>query len=225
MKMMLFLCYNETKKDKNMTKKLLTLLLALLFTGCFSNEKSSDEKVLEKQSSDSNSTKKVENNQTIVKKEPLFTLTTINGDKLNIDELSGGLNIREFKDKVVLFIFFGHRCPPCLAEIPALAALTKKKHKDLEIVGLEVQGLVGEKLETFIKNRGINYHIISGENSQPFISYIAEKAGWTGAIPFLLAMDKKGVVQIVHAGGLGKAQLDNIYNELRIDKKIEKEKA
>ena len=199
-----------------MTKKISTLLLTLLLTGCFSNEKTSEKEVesnktsVQKEDSKKEESKKVED-----EKASLFTLTTIKGDKLNIHELSGGLNIPEFKDKVVLFIFFGYRCPPCLVEIPALVALIKEGHKDLEIVGLEVQGLDDSSLEVFAKNKAINYHIISGENNQEFISYIASKAGWSGAIPFLLAMNKKGVVELVHAGGLGKTQLTNIYNELK----------
>lgn len=221
MKMMLFLCYNEIKKDKNMTKKISTLLLTLLLTGCFSNEKTSEKEVesnktsVQKEESKKVEEKKTEDEKAEDEKASLFTLTTIKGDKLNIHELSGGLNIPEFKDKVVLFIFFGYRCPPCLVEIPALVALIKEGHKDLEIVGLEVQGLDDSSLEVFAKNKAINYHIISGENNQEFISYIASKAGWSGAIPFLLAMNKKGVVELVHTGGLGKTQLTNIYNELK----------
>ena len=229
--MILFLCYNKIKKDKNMTTKILILLFMLLFTGCFSNEKSSDEKRLEKPSSDLNhtqkqeakvekiETKKAESTKVESSTQPLFSLTTIKGKKINISELSGGLSIHEFKDKVVFFIFFGHRCPPCIAEIPALIELTKEGHKDLEIIGLEVQELDDTSLTNFAKNKAINYHLISSEKNQEFISYIASKAGWTGAIPFLLAMDTKGVVQIVHAGGLGKAQFDNMYNELKTKKK------
>lgn len=153
------------------------------------------------------------------KDEPLFSLTTINGKTLNISELDGGLNIHEFKDKVVFVIFFGHQCPPCIKEIPALVALTKEGHKDLEIVGLEVQGLDEDRLTNFAKHKSINYHLITGGANQDFISYIASKAGWSGGIPFLLAMDKKGVVQVVHTGGLGKAQFDNIYNDLKVEKK------
>lgn len=204
-----------------LAKKISTLLLTLLLTGCFSNEKTSEKEVesnktsVQKEESKKVEEKKIKDEKAEDEKASLFTLTTIKGDKLNIHELSGGLNIPEFKDKVVLFIFFGYRCPPCLVEIPALVALIKEGHKDLEIVGLEVQGLDDSSLEVFAKNKAINYHIISGENNQEFISYIASKAGWSGAIPFLLAMNKKGVVELVHTGGLGKTQLTNIYNELK----------
>ena len=210
-----------------MIKILLPILLSLLFIGCFSDEKTTtDSKKVENNITTSSkatqNTDKTKNPEEDSKKEPLFNLTTINGKTLNISELDGGLNIHEFKNKVVLFIFFGHQCPPCITEIPALVALTKEAHKDLEIIGLEVQGLDEDRLKNFAKHKNINYHLIAGDNNQNFVSYIANKAGWTGAIPFLLAMDKQGVVQIVHTGGLGKAQFDNIYNELKVEKKPQK---
>ena len=208
-----------------MTKKLLTLLVALLLTGCFSDETTSNEKVTDKQLNELNITQKVkESNSSKIEKPKaekgsLFTLTTIKGKRLNIDELDGGLTIHELKDKVVFLIFFGHRCPPCLAEIPALIELTKEGHKDLEIMAIEVQGLNNSSLEKFAKHKGINYSLISADNNQDFISYVGGKAGWSGAIPFLLAMDSKGVVQMVHTGGLGKAQFDNIFKEIKAQTK------
>jgi thiol-disulfide isomerase/thioredoxin len=204
-----------------MTKKLLTLLVVLLFTGCFSDETTSNKKATDTELNDSNTTQKIEvSTKPKIEnlksdKSSLFTLTTIKGKSLNIDELDGGLAIHELKDKVVFLIFFGHRCPPCLAEIPALIELTKEGHKDLEIIALEVQGLNNKSLEKFAKHKGINYHLISADNNQDFISYVGGKAGWSGAIPFLLAMDSKGVVQMVHTGGLGKAQFDNILKEIK----------
>lgn len=210
-----------------MTKILLPILFGLLLTGCFSDEKVTKNSK-EVESNISTSSKTTQNTDKAKKpkedsqKEPLFNLTTIDGKRLNISELDGGLNIHEFKNRVVLFVFFGHQCPPCITEIPALVALTKEAHKDLEIIGLEVQGLDEDRLKNFAKHKNINYHLIAGDNNQNFVSYIANKAGWTGAIPFLLAMDKQGVVQIVHTGGLGKAQFDNIYNELKAEKKSQK---
>ncbi len=200
-----------------MRRKLLTLLVVLLFTGCFSDETTSNEKVTDKQLNELNSSKieKTKDKKVSTKKASLFTLTTTKGKSLNIDELDGGLAIHELKDKVVFLIFFGHRCPPCLAEIPALIELTKEGHKDLEIMAIEVQGLNNSSLEKFAKYKGINYSLISADNNQDFISYVGGKAGWSGAIPFLLAMNSKGVVQMVHTGGLGKAQFDNIFKEIK----------
>ena len=201
-----------------MTKKILPIALALLFIGCSSDDNSVNRKTSDKNITSStpiSTPTKIVEKKDDKKKEALFTLETITGKTLNIDEKDGGLDIHEFKDKVVFLLFFGHQCPPCMAEVPSLVALTKEGHKDLEIIALEVQGLDKDRLENFAKNKNINYNLISGNENQDFIGYVAQKAGWRGAIPFLLAMDKNGTVQVVHTGGLGKAQFDNIYKELK----------
>jgi len=144
----------------------------------------------------------------------LFTLKTLAGKTISINEAEGGLVFEEFKEKIVLLLFFGHKCPPCLAEIPVLKALTKKGHKDLEIVALEVQGLTKDRLEAFKQQKGINYHLVSGEGNYEFISYIGDKANWTGGIPFLIGFDKQGAVKVVHVGGIGADDFDNIYNSM-----------
>jgi len=144
----------------------------------------------------------------------LFTLTTLEGKTIHINETKGGLEFKEYKDKVVLVLFFGHRCPPCLGEIPVLTALINKGHKDLEIIAIEVQGLGEEQLKDFKKSKGINYTLIANTSNSNFVNYIAKQTSWSGAIPFLIGFDKASVVKVVHAGGLGAKDFDNIYNDL-----------
>jgi len=146
-------------------------------------------------------------------KTSIFTIETIDGKKIHVDEAEAGLTFQEFKNKAVFVIFFGHRCPPCLAEIPSLIELEKKKHPDLEIIALEVQGLNEEKLKFFQSKKGINYHLAvqRNENNNKFLGYIASKAQWGGSIPFLISFDPKGEVKMVHVGGLRYETLDKIY--------------
>ena len=183
-------------------KKITSLLLILLLSGCFANEKKED----------NTSTEKI--TTTPQKSSSLFTLETIHGEKIHINETKGGLDFQEFKNKAVLFVFFGYRCPPCLREVPELIALNNEKHKDLEIIALEVQGLNPEGLQDFAKRTGVNYKLISSDNNNDFINYIVQRANWKGNIPFLLGFDKQGVVQVVHTGGIAKEQFDKIYTAL-----------
>ena len=155
-----------------------------------------------------------EDNRTQTPKASLFTLTTLEGKTIHIDETKGGLAFKEYKDKAVLLLFFGHRCPPCLAEIPVLTALTNKGHKDLEIIAIEVQGYSAEQLKEFKKQKGINYNLVTYDNGVNLVNYIAKQAQWSGAIPFLVGFDTKTVVQIVHAGGLRANSFDKIYTTL-----------
>jgi len=216
-----------------MFKTINTLLLVILLTACSAQEnndnnetnnstiqKSTTAVTIEKKETasaetnvstiktpDKNATEKIEQTS-------LFTLTTLEGKTIHIDESEGGLAFKEHKDKAVIVLFFGHRCPPCLREIPVLKALVDKGHKDLEIIAIEVQGYTEEQLKAFKKNKGINYTLVANTSNSNFINYIGKQTQWSGAIPFLIGFDKNSVVKVVHAGGLGEKDFDNIYNTL-----------
>ncbi len=210
-----------------MFKILNTLLLLILLTACSSQENKENnstqikENIIKEESVQPATQKNVApqksnktESRTTNSETSLFTLTTLEGKEIHIDETKGGLSFKEYKDKVVILLFFGYRCPPCIAEIPVLKALTDKGHKDLEIVALEVQGQTVEQLKAFKKRKGINYTLVASEGNFEFIDYIAKKANWGGSIPFLIGFDKKSEVKVVHVGGLGAEQFDEIYSTL-----------
>ncbi len=189
-------------------RQLIIFLTIFLISGCGS--KNSDNNESNKSVTiDKNIPKKSINKR----KDITFTLETVDGKTLHLKEIPHGLEIKEFKNRPILLIMFGYRCPPCLREIPRLIELTKK-HKDLAIVALEVQGLNSSELKDFIELRNINYNVIAGYDSMNFISYIQAKAGWGGSIPFLLGIDKRGEVKIIQVGGLFESQLELVYKEL-----------
>lgn len=211
-----------------MFKLLPTVLILLLLSACSSQEKSE-----QKESNTTTSTTKqvtvADEATQMVKQEPTalhpdtntssssgisLTLKTITGEELHIDEVAGGLSFKEYKNKVVLVIFFGHKCPPCLAEIPVLKDLVNQGHQDLEIVAIEVQGQNEEELKAFQKRMDINYHLVTGKDHYTFINYIAQKANWTGSIPFLIGFDKNSEVKVVHVGGVNAEQFNDIYTTL-----------
>ena len=187
-------------------RQLIIFLLIFIISGCGSKSSENNET---NKSIDKNISKKV-----IKKREDItFILETIDGKTLHLKEIPYGLEIKEFKDRPIFIVMFGYRCPPCLREIPRLIELTKK-HKDLAIIAFEVQGLNSSELKDFVESKGINYNVIAGYDSMNFISYIQAKADWRGSIPFLLGIDKKGVVKIVQVGGLFDEQLEVGYKEL-----------
>ncbi len=201
-------------------KVIVMFILLFIVVGC--NSKTKTETNSEKNTSIVNKTKdikdkistKEDKNQKPIKKEDIFfSLETVDGKTIHIKEIANGLEFKEFKDKAIFLILFGHRCPPCLREIPELIELTKE-HKDLQIVAIEVQGLDSDALGEFVSDKGINYNVISGDGNMDFIGYIQAKAGWSGSIPFLLGLDKKGKVQIMQIGGIPKKQLEIGYKEL-----------
>jgi len=170
----------------------------------------------------SQSTKTVQNTTpaekptTAAQPKPIFDLVDSEGKILHVDEVENGVIFQEHKGKVVFLLFFGHRCPPCLGEIPELIELQKEKGDKLAIIALEVQGLPEDQLKEFKSSKKINYTLLSdrtAQNSQ-FVSYIAERAQWRGSIPFLVGISPNGEVNFVHVGGMRKSSLEQVFEQL-----------
>jgi len=138
----------------------------------------------------------------------------INGKSYTITGTPEGLKISGMEGKVVFLEFFGHKCPPCLMSIPHLIDMQKKHKGKLAVIAVEVQGLGNSELKRFVKQKGINYTVISGEQERLFVSYISQRAQWQGSIPFLLVLDKKGDVQYIQAGMLPESALEELFTKL-----------
>ena len=150
-------------------------------------------------------------------KEPIsFTLSTINDKNLTISETKEGLNVHEFKGKAILLTLFGHRCPPCLKEIPEFIKLTNEHKNDLEIIAIEAQLYPKESVKKFATQHKINYNVVAGNDHNDFITYIANRAGYSNGIPLplLIAINKDGEVESVQAGLMGKSELEQLIKDL-----------
>lgn len=147
-------------------------------------------------------------------KMPLMTMTDTNGKTYKVQGTEQGLKIEGLEGKIVFLEFFGHKCPPCLASIPHLIKL-QEKHKDkLAIVSIEVQGNNAKQMTSFAKEKGINYIVVPEETASNLVSYVQQRAEWRGSIPFLVALDTKGVVQFVQAGMLPERSLEKLIVQL-----------
>jgi len=147
--------------------------------------------------------------------QPQMSIADIKGVTHQITGTEQGLNIKGLEGKIVFLEFFGHRCPPCLKSIPHLIKL-QEKHKDkLAIVAIEVQGLNNKELTQFAKEKGMNYIVVADEKAGNFTNYIGQRAEWRGSIPFLVALDTKGVVQFVQAGMLPESSLEELIKQLK----------
>ena len=145
---------------------------------------------------------------------PTMSMTDINGKTYQITGTDQGLKIKGLEGKIVFLEFFGHKCPPCLKSIPHLNKLQKKHQDKLAIVSIEVQGYDKTQLAKFAKEKGMNYITVSQDDAGTLVQYISQRAQWQGSIPFLVALDKKGVVQFVQAGMLPEASLEELIKQL-----------
>ena len=145
-----------------------------------------------------------------------FTLTTIDENNITLTETKEGFEFKEFKDKAVLIIFFGHNCPPCKKEIPELIKLTNNHKDDLAIIAIEVQNYSKASLKAFKEAYQMNYNTIAGVDHYAFTSYLANRAGHPNGLrlPFLVAINKDGEVEGTQEGGLSAYELEFIVNDL-----------
>ena len=152
---------------------------------------------------------------------PSFNLTTIDGktitvNPLKISKTETGLEFKEFKGKAVLLTLWGHRCPPCIEEIPEFIKITNKHKNDLEIVAIEAQRYPTDKVKEFAADYKMNYNVISGTDHNDFINYIAQMAGYGRGIPLplLIAINKDGEVEQVRAGLVREDELEMLIEDL-----------
>jgi len=147
---------------------------------------------------------------------PTFSLTTIENKTINITETKKGFDFKEFEGKAVLIALFGHRCPPCIKEIPEFIKLTNNHKDDLAIVAIEAQSYPSDAVKEFADEHKMNYSVVAGINHPDFISYLVKRAGYSETIPLplLISIDKYGEVQGVQAGQLREDELEFLVKDL-----------
>lgn len=147
---------------------------------------------------------------------PAFTLTTVDDKNITVSETKEGLDFHEFKGKAVLLALFGHRCPPCIKEIPHFINITDKHKDDLAIIAIEAQLYPKDKVKEFVAEYGMNYNVIAGVDHGDFVEYIANRAGYTRGIPLplLIGINKDGEVEHVQAGLVREDELEILIKDL-----------
>jgi peroxiredoxin len=154
------------------------------------------------------------NAENLDKNETKFVLNTPNQGEIVIKEVENGVTFDKLKDKVVALVFIAYNGTPCLNLIEILKKM-KKKHSDFDAFAVEMRGLSGDKLKEFVKQKEITFPIIGYENAKEFTNYIAQNTGWSGAMPFILIIDKKGVVRYIQVGLVPLEGFEKAYEELK----------
>ena len=143
-----------------------------------------------------------------------FKLKTIDGKTLAVEGTKNGLKFKDFKNKIVLLEFWGTHCPPCLFSIPHYIDLTKKYKDKIAMVAIEVQMTPKEQLQEFVKAKGINYNVLDQRENMDFVRYVATRAQWRGAIPYLLIFGKNGEVATIQRGMVSEEYIENVIKQL-----------
>jgi thiol-disulfide isomerase/thioredoxin len=116
--------------------------------------------------------------------------------KVNLKLLDGGnFQLEDHRDKeVVMMDFWATWCGPCVQELPILADVAKAyKEKGVVFRAVNLQEKPDE-IREFLKSKKLDMTVALDPAGESGTAYKAE------AIPMLILIDKKGVVQSVHVG-------------------------
>lgn len=151
------------------------------------------------------------------KNAPDFTMTVLDGDKTK------QLSKADLAGQVVMIDFWATWCGPCLKELPEVAEMVKsfaKDKKPVKVIALSVDdnpGQVSEMrklVEDTLKERKID---LTGTDVGLIALDTKGEIGKTyqaTAIPMIVLLDAKGVVQTVHIGYTEREVLEKEINTL-----------
>ena len=148
-----------------------------------------------------------------------FDVRDVNDNTYHIVDKTDGLDIDKLKGKVVFLSFFGHRCPPCMMEVPEFINFTNDKEyaKKAKILAFEVQGLSRTGLKQFIQYKGINYDVVPGMQYKKFIDYIGYRTQWNFGIPYMVVLDTNGKVVNYGNGIVSEDELKSLVDQLYVE--------
>jgi len=173
------------------------LSIALIFTSC-SKEKN--------ENSSNNPKKEVKKIQETQKKSDNITLTTVNGEKIEVTKSAKGFIFSNAQDQIVLVSFFATWCPPCKAEIPHLVNLQEKYKGKIKIIGVLIEpNKDSGELKKFINDFAINYTIVNSPANQLF----ANAVGGVESIPFMIMYGKNGENITHYLGAIPEEMIDS----------------
>jgi len=129
-----------------------------------------------------------------------YVFDTVQGKSIGINVADKKFKIKGMEDKIVFLKVFGWDCKFCKKEIPELIKLKKQLGDSFDVIAIEAQQHSKEVSLKKIKEYGINYSIVSGDEQRDFYAYLQEKYGWTGIIPLTIVVAKGGDVLAFELG-------------------------
>jgi len=111
---------------------------------------------------------------------PDFTLTTLDGKKVQLSSLKG---------KAVLVNFWATWCEPCKIEMPWLVDLQKEYGpQGLQILGVSLDDTDTKTVALFAHKMGVNYPILKGTDQ------VADSYGGADRLPLTFFVDRSGKI-------------------------------
>jgi peroxiredoxin len=119
------------------------------------------------------------------------------------------VHLSEYRGKAVLLDFWATWCPPCKLEIPWLIDLERKnKDRGFEVLGVSMDDEGWEVVKPFMKEVGMNYRVVIGNDST------AEMYGGVESLPTTFMIDREGKIASIHIGLTSRREFENDVAQL-----------
>ena len=127
---------------------------------------------------------------------PLFSLTALNGEKIQLSD---------FRGKIVILDFWATWCPPCQEGIPHLNELYRAyRNRGLAVIGISLDRVGPEEVKRFLERKGVEYINVMG-SEEVFQAYSGLPGlGKIQGIPTAFLVDREGRVHKKFVGLTGK---------------------
>lgn len=131
-------------------------------------------------------------------KAPDFELKTLEGKIVKLSDLHG---------KKVILNFWATWCPPCEAEMPAMQKYYEEMPKDVVILAVNIDPQLD--VQGFIDKKSITFPIPLDEEDEVNSLYQVI------SIPTTFFIDKNGIIQYKHIGGMAYDLMKNNINNMK----------
>jgi len=152
-----------------------------------------------------------------------FHLKSLDGKEFEIEASKKRMYIKGLENKLVFLKIFGWECEFCKKEIPQLIKLKKELGDRFEVIAIEAQQHSNEESKKYIKEYGINYNIINGENQKRFYKYLKKYYGWDEVIPVTIVLGRGGRILAFEVGAKSYTLAELMKASLQRDKAYNKE--
>ena len=116
------------------------------------------------------------------------------------------ISSKEFEGKVVVVNFWATWCQSCVQELPGLVTLHDKYRKEgLQVIGIALDELGAQSVKPFLKQRGINFMVLAGDNR------VQLAFGGLDGLPTTFIFDREGKLV---------AKLSGFQDEKSLEKEI-----
>ena len=133
---------------------------------------------------------------------------------ISLKDLKGNpVALSQFTGKVIVLKLWSTWCGPCRKEIPDLIKLQAAYPEDVVVIGVVVLDKFGDKVTSFVRDFGITYPVLDGNDRDDF----EDAFGPFWGLPTSFVIDRRGRLQKKHQGQLTRQQLEREIRRLIVE--------